>query len=88
MSADSVMSGASNSGAKLSYENKEHERGSVKASVPAGFTDLSTIHKPLGCLRTEVSRVAQELALLYQVHEVRILVSFLLRCILALLFSV
>ena len=37
------------------YENKEHVRGAVEVAVPSGFTDLSTLHKPLGVLCSEVS---------------------------------
>ena len=38
------------------YKNQEHVKGAVKVSVPSGFTDLSTIHQPLGCLcKEEVS---------------------------------
>ncbi|CAI8021964.1 hypothetical protein GBAR_LOCUS12940, partial [Geodia barretti] len=35
------------------YENREHERGAVTASVPEDFTDLSTVHHSLGSLSVQ-----------------------------------
>ncbi|CAI8052126.1 hypothetical protein GBAR_LOCUS28537 [Geodia barretti] len=35
------------------YENCEHERGAVTASVPEDFTDLSTVHHSLGSLSVQ-----------------------------------
>ena len=37
------------------YKNSEHVKGAVSVSVPSDFTDLSTIHRSLGCLYDEVS---------------------------------
>ena len=42
------------------YENREHERGAVTASVPEDFTDLSTVHHSLGSLSVQVNALRLE----------------------------
>ena len=42
------------------YENREHERGAVTASVPEDFTDLSTVHHSLGSLSVQVNALRIE----------------------------
>ena len=38
----------------MEYENREAVRGTVDVSVPEDFVDLSTVHRPMGCLCCEV----------------------------------
>ncbi len=36
------------------YKNEEHKLGTVTASIPDDFQDLSLCHTPLGCLVSEL----------------------------------